>query len=191
MKTRTIHLISMVVVLTLVAAACGQPASRESGDIGVGAPGVSSPSGCGIPGYDPDTDETPPSDPDCSGEPGSGDDGVVSGGSDDPGSPGDGRPQTVTPRPGMADVRPVSWTKARVVDSGNAVRLFFWSGVEPCNVLDRVDVEYGTRSITLTLFEGHDASAGDVACIEIAVSKVVEVELVEPVDGRQLVDGAR
>jgi hypothetical protein len=58
-------------------------------------------------------------------------------------------------------------------------------------VLDRVEVRSGASTVTITLFEGHDPNAGDVACIEIAVAKRVVVHLDEPVDGRTIVDGAR
>ena len=104
---------------------------------------------------------------------------------------GGGRPQRVRPRPGMADVRPVGWEKARQTPDGRKLRITYWSGVEPCNVLDRVDVAYGPEEIVVTLYEGHDPDAEDVACIEIAVKKVVVVGLEQPVDGRRIVDGAR
>ena len=104
--------------------------------------------------------------------------------------PGD-RAQKVKPRPGMADVRAVGWDKAKPSASGRSLRVTYWSGVEPCNVLDRVKVDYSASKITVTLFEGHDPDAGDVACIEIALLKVVKVALDEPVDGRKIVDGAR
>lgn len=101
-----------------------------------------------------------------------------------------GRPEPVRPRPGMADVRPVPWESARRTPSGRSLRITYWSGVEPCNVLDHVDVEYEPSRIMVTLHEGHDPEAGDVACIEIALRKVVRVALQEPVDGRKIVDGA-
>jgi hypothetical protein len=103
--------------------------------------------------------------------------------------PGDGA-QKVEPTPGMADVRPRPFDKAVVSDGGTSVTVFFWSGVEPCYVLDHVDVAYGSGAITIKLFEGHDASAGDVACIEIAVLKKVVVPLDEPAGDRRVVDGA-
>lgn len=103
--------------------------------------------------------------------------------------PDDGA-QLVEPRPGMADVRPHLFDHAVVGDDGTTVTIFFWSGVEPCYVLDHVDVEYGAKAITITLYEGHDASAGDVACIEIALLKKVVVPLDEPVGDREIVDGA-
>ena len=105
--------------------------------------------------------------------------------------PGEGRAERVRPRPGMADLRRVAWEKARQTSSGRALRVTYWSGVEPCNVLDHVEVDYAQKEIAVTLFEGHDPEAGDVACIEIALQKAVVVKLDEPVDGRKVVDGAR
>ena len=98
--------------------------------------------------------------------------------------------QNVEPTPGMSDVYPRAFDKAVVSDRGTTLTIFFWSGVEPCYVLDHVDVDEGPGAITVTLFEGHDASAGDVACIEIAVLKKVVVHLDEPVGSRNVVDGA-
>lgn len=100
-------------------------------------------------------------------------------------------PERVRPRPGMADVRPVRWEKARPAGDGASVRITYWSGVEPCNVLDHVEVDYSESKITITLYEGHEPEAGEVACIEVAVQKVVRVSLDEPVAGRRIVDGAR
>jgi hypothetical protein len=112
-------------------------------------------------------------------------------GDDDPvvTDPYDGA-QKVEPTPGMSDVYPRAFDKAVVSDDGRTLTIFFWSGVEPCYVLDHVDVDEGAGAVTVTLFEGHDASAGDVACIEIAVLKKVVVRLDEPVGDRRVVDGA-
>jgi hypothetical protein len=112
-----------------------------------------------------------------------------------PGSDGsntmpDGSAQLVEPTPGMAGIRPHAFDHAVVGDDGTTVAVFFWSGVEPCHVLDHVDVADGANAVTITLYEGHDASAGDVACIEIALMKEVVVELDEPVGDREIVDGA-
>jgi hypothetical protein len=98
--------------------------------------------------------------------------------------------QLVEPTPGMADVRPHIFDHVVVRDDGTSVTVFFWSGVEPCYVLDHVDVDEGPDAITITLFEGYDASAGDVACIESALLKTVVVELDGPVGDRPIVDGA-
>ncbi len=53
-----------------------------------------------------------------------------------------------------------------------------------------MEVDEGPGAVTITLFEGHDASAGDVACIEIALLKKVVVPLDGPVGDRRIIDGA-
>ena len=98
--------------------------------------------------------------------------------------------QLVEPTPGMADVRSHIFDHVVVNDDGSSVTVFFWSGVEPCYVLDHVDVDEGPGTITITLFEGHDTSGGDVACIDIALLKKVVVQLDAPVGDRRIVDGA-
>jgi len=108
---------------------------------------------------------------------------------DDP-DQGDGGPVLVEPTPGMADVYARPFDSATVNDDGTGVTIDFVSGVEPCAVLDRVDVGYGADAVTITLFEGRDPNAGDVACIEIAVFKRVIVRLDEPLGDREIVDGA-
>lgn len=106
-----------------------------------------------------------------------------------PAGPGDG-PQFVLPRPGMADVAPRPFDSATASDDGRTVTLLYWSGVEPCAVLDRVELQESDEQVTITLFEGHDPAAGDVACIEIAQQKGVVVQLPSPLAGRTIVDGA-
>ena len=97
--------------------------------------------------------------------------------------------QPVVPRSGMADVRARPFDRAIVNDDGS-VTLLFTSGIEPCAVLDHVVVDLGADTATFTLFEGRDASAGNVACIEIGVLKSVTIPLDEPLAGRRIVDGA-
>lgn len=152
----------LAVMLTLGALACGEPAESPSSPA---AGGGSQPSG-------PDSP--------VSMTPGSRD--------VDPGA--GGRPQRVRPRPGMTDLRPVPWEKARQTPDGRHLRVVYWSGVEPCNVLDHVDIRYGEKSITVTLYEGSDPTQPDVACIEIALQKFVKLRLDQAVDGRKLIDGA-
>ena len=106
------------------------------------------------------------------------------------GGGGTGGPTPVAPRPGMADVRAIAWERIDVGNDDRTLTVYFTSGIEPCYVLDRVDVEYGVNTVTVTLFEGHDPTAGNVACIEIGVFKVTTVVLDEPLAGRELVDGA-
>ncbi|HEX2178742.1 MAG TPA: hypothetical protein VHL54_04365 [Actinomycetota bacterium] len=97
-------------------------------------------------------------------------------------------PNIVTPRSGMDNVHPIGWRRAEVLDE-RTVRLHFESGVAPCSVLDRVEVQYRPGEIVLTLFEGNDPAFPNAACIMIAQFKAVDVPLDEPVNGRRLVDG--
>ena len=90
----------------------------------------------------------------------------------------------------MDNVRPTAFDTATIGDDDTALTILFWSGVEPCSVLDHVDVSYGADAVTVTLFQGSDPSAGQVACIDIAVQKQVTIALVEPLAGRAIVDGA-
>jgi len=112
-------------------------------------------------------------------------------GDDDPvvTDPYDGA-QKVEPTPGMSGVDLTAFDKVIVGDDDRTLTIFFWSGVEPCYVLDRVDIDAGKDAITVTLFQGHDAGADDVACIEIALLKKVVVQLDEPVGDRRILDGA-
>jgi hypothetical protein len=209
-----------LVLIGLLAIACGDPVPKQeqAGGGGSSAAGTSAmcakghedcndmmgtPSwddgSCSVPGYegDPDGDGSPapPEMPDCAtGGGSSGDDGTVSSGTVSP-DPGDGgstkeHPQMVKPRSGMADLHKVDWDKARVSKDGRKVRVTFWSGVEPCYVLDHIDVEYGEDSVTITLWEGHDPEHADEACIEIAVLKGTRVKLSEPLGDRAIEDGA-
>ena len=96
----------------------------------------------------------------------------------------------VVPTPGMAGVRPRGWDAADVSADGLHVTIAFVSGVEPCAVLDHVAVDDGANAVTITLYEGHDPDATDVACPEIGVFKRVTVDLDEPLGDRALRDGA-
>jgi hypothetical protein len=155
----------------------GPPPSAEECNDTIDDPVVSDPGECGekVSGTGPDAivSYTP-----CPGD----DEPVVT-------DPYDGA-QKVEPTPGMAGVNPTAFDKVIVGDDDRTLTIFFWSGVEPCYVLDHVDVDAGKDAITVTLFQGHDASAGDVACIEIALLKKVVVQLDEPVGDRDIVDGA-
>jgi len=99
-------------------------------------------------------------------------------------------PQVVEPTPGMADVRARPFDSASVDADGVTVSIDFVSGIEPCYVLDHVDVAESPDAVTITLFEGHDPSAGDIACIEIGVFKRTIVTLDGPIGDREIVDGA-
>jgi hypothetical protein len=156
------RLAALALIAGLSLVACGDPSSS-----------VAPPGG----------DSSSPNDPD----------GVVS----DTPKPGDQQPgrtkwARIEPRPGMADLHRVAWQKAMVSANGKAVTLRFYIGVDPCYVLDHIDVDYGADAVKITLFEGHDPSAGDnVACIELAMAASTRVVLDEPLAGRPIVDGAK
>jgi hypothetical protein len=155
----------------------GRPSSWDGCNDMIDDPVVIDPGGCGEKGSDSGPDASVSYTP-CPGD----DDPKVT-------DPYDGA-QKVEPTPGMSGVSPRIFDKVVVGDDDRTLTIFFWSGVEPCYVLDHVDVDEGPGAITITLFEGHDASAGDVACIEIALLKKVVVQLDEPVGDRRIVDGA-
>jgi hypothetical protein len=85
-------------------------------------------------------------------------------------------------------VRPTAWEKADVVNEGTLL-VQFWGGIEECYGVDRIDVNYGTDNVSVTVYEGRVPSAE--VCIEIALLKAVRVRLEEPLAGRKIVDGAR
>jgi hypothetical protein len=99
--------------------------------------------------------------------------------------------ELVEPQPGMVQVHPIPWAGVATSDDGRMLTVRFWSGVEPCSVLDHVDVSARDRAVTVTLYEGRKPDSGDVACIEVAVLKAVRIELDAPLGDRKVEDGAR
>lgn len=95
------------------------------------------------------------------------------------GDPGVPTPSFVVPVAGQQDPRPVAITNlAPTVDGRHVVVRADWtSGIEPCYVLDRVEVTRDGDTFTITAFEG----TGDpnAMCIEIAVYKSTLVDLGE------------
>lgn len=87
------------------------------------------------------------------------------------GPPVDGPPlagaKVVVPRPGQLDVHEVSADRLAAQVDGRrvVVSVDWWSGVEPCTILDTILVERGERSFTVTLREGRGPD--DVACVAI------------------------
>lgn len=93
--------------------------------------------------------------------------------------PQPGMPELVVPRPGQQLVHPVAVSELAASVEGRTVILNarWWSGVEPCSVLDSVGVERDGSTITVSLFEG--TSDPDAMCIAIAVEKVTVIDLGE------------
>ena len=115
------------------------------------------------------------------GDPGQTDPSVPVGGivNPTPVDPGLGQPKLVIPRPGQLNPRPVGAASLEPAVNGHhvLVKVTWWSGVEPCNVLDSVKVERSGTAITIQLIEGTgDAHA---ICIEIAEQKATIVDLGE------------
>ena len=175
-----------LVVLTIIVAACasGVPAGSPAPTPGA-TPDASAPAPTPVPGStDGGTSSVVP------GAPGS--DGPISGGGSDPDTgsgtggdpgivdPGEPQPTIVTPGAGLAGVHPVGATTLDTATNGRdlAVRVSWWSGVEPCNVLAGVDVVRDGTTFKLTVREG-SAAAPDTACIEIAQYKATIVDLGE------------
>ncbi len=95
----------------------------------------------------------------------------------------------MTPRRGLVDVRPLPFERVRVRDDQRALTVFYWGGLEACYGLDRVDVRFARRTVTVTVYEGRVPTA-DV-CAEVLQHKATKVRLEERVAGRRIVDGAR
>jgi hypothetical protein len=97
---------------------------------------------------------------------------------------GPGQPTLVLPKPGQQMVHDVSIEQLSAKVAGRHVVLNarWWSGVEPCSVLDSVAVTKARGTITVAVREG--SSARDVACIDIAMLKVTAIDLgdLEPGD---------
>lgn len=100
------------------------------------------------------------------------------GGGVDPGQPADGQPQIVRPVAGQRNPHDVNINRLQgqvAADGRVVVRATFYSGVEPCYVLDSVVLAQRGNNLTLTLREG--TGQGDVACIDIAVLKATDIDL--------------
>ena len=82
------------------------------------------------------------------------------------------------------------WAEVFVLDDGGTLELRWWGGVEPCEVVGAVDVEYGEDVVTVGLRIGSAPAEGgeDRACITIARYTAVRVPLDEPVGTRSIVD---
>jgi ABC-type transport system substrate-binding protein len=164
---RSLVLTALAAVLTLAACASGAaPAASPS-------PSPSSP---------PSASPSPSAPTDLPGGGGSsGDPGTGIGGPVDPApvDPGTGQAKLVIPKPGQLNPRPLpaATLEASVDGRRVLVKATWWSGIEPCNVLDSVKVDRSGTDIAITLIEG----TGDpnAICIEIAMQKATIVDLGE------------
>jgi hypothetical protein len=158
MKTRVSPFVVVALAIALAACSGGGPPASDAGP--TSPPPAESPS------------SAPPEEP-ASGEPGNG-----GGGGVDP-NPNPGDAQVVEPVPGQLDIHPVAIDRFDYRVEGRHVVLnaFWFSGVEPCTILDSVVYEQEGQTIEVSIFEGH--GPGDEICIEIAIEKVTVVDLGE------------
>jgi hypothetical protein len=114
-----------------------------------------------------------------SGDPGTGIGGVPV----DPAPVDPGQARLVVPVAGQLDPHPVAVTLLEPSVDGRRVivKASWYSGVEPCNVLDSVKVDQGGNEFVLTVIEG----TGDpnAMCIEIAEYRATIVDLGELAPG--------
>ncbi|GIH69173.1 hypothetical protein [Sphaerimonospora thailandensis] len=101
-----------------------------------------------------------------------------------------GSPSPVTPVGHTLNTHKVPWVSATPSGDGRSLDVVWWSGVEPCNVLDRVEVDEQADKVIVTLYEGQDPRSPDAVCILIAIQKTTKVELRAPLADRKIVDGA-
>jgi hypothetical protein len=93
-------------------------------------------------------------------------------------SPGIGEPEPggvelVEPQAGQQNVHPVAIERMDATASGTVVSVdaYWTSGVDPCYVLDRIEVrsDKEDKTVDVTIFEG--TSDPDAICVMMAVSK--------------------
>jgi ABC-type transport system substrate-binding protein len=169
---RNRHLLfSSIALVILLAAACSSSSASQPIDAAASSPAASSGAGSGSAG--------------SSGSGGLGDPvGSVPGNPNGGGNVIDpGKPTFVLPKPGQLDPHPVSIEdlSARVEGHRVLVTATWWSGVEPCYVLDSAAVKIDGKTITVSVREG--TGARDQPCIEIAVHKVTIIDLGELAPG--------
>ena len=185
--TRRTLLVGLIVMIGAGLAACGGSATAPSSSAeGAGqSPSVdgTSPSprdpdgGSGDPGDNTRSPDEPVTSPPDDGNVGNGGGFLPVG----PGGPGD--PELTVPTPGQQMVHPVGISEfvSRVTGNRIEINAKWWSGVEPCAVLDSVQVERDGSTFTVTLFEG--TSDLDAVCIAVAVEKVTHIDLGEVESG--------
>ena len=104
-------------------------------------------------------------------------------------APGGGQPKRVQSVAGATDLRKQPFQSVAPA-SAQSIAVRFWSGVEPCYVLGRVDVTETADKVTITLWTGTGPGAAGMACIQMAGYFEVIVQLQAPLGGRTVADGA-
>jgi hypothetical protein len=101
------------------------------------------------------------------------------------GEPEPGGVELVEPQPGQQDVHPVAIERMDATASGRVVSVdaYWTSGVDPCYVLDRVEVQLNEEEQTadVTILEG--TSDPDAICVMMAVAKHTIISFEVPSTG--------
>lgn len=176
------RLLSLLAVATLLAACASSAGPSPSV-----APSASS--RASSPGEPPASAiDLPTTDPGGGGSSGNTGSGIIDPappiGSVDPNDPaGGGQAQLVRPKAGQKDPHPVAPTRLEASVDGRHVliKVSWYSGVEPCSVLDSVTTVREGSTIAITPMEG--TGDPDAMCIEIAVLKATIVDLGELTPG--------
>lgn len=108
--------------------------------------------------------------------------------SEDPGVVG---AKPVVPKPGQLDVHqvPIDVLTARVDGTTVIVEPVWTSGIEPCTILDHVEVTNGDGTMSIALYEGRGPE--DVVCIAIAEQHTTRIEVPDVTPGTwTIVDAA-
>lgn len=159
---RRTAIIGLLLLVSMVASACGEPEAGGDGYSG----------GSGAPAATPeDPDDTVSSTPDPGGKL----------------TKGKGMP--VSAQEGLVDIKPSPFETVKPNASGDAVDIIFYDGIEECYGVDHAHAEYESDEVVVYLFTGRNPEAE--ICTEQAVLKVFTLELTEPLDGRAIVDGAQ
>jgi hypothetical protein len=113
---------------------------------------------------------------------------------DEPTMPDDAAVPTPTPTMPIGDVRdprPTFLDNVVTDPASTTVVVWFWMGVPPCSVLDRVEVEETPVLVKITVYTGTSADAPpDIACIQLAELYSTTVSLDAPLGRRDIVDGS-
>jgi hypothetical protein len=95
----------------------------------------------------------------------------------------------VVPHPHLVGLVAVPWHRTQTLDHGRRLRIFYFGGASRCGGLRKVHVVDRTRSVVVTLFQGHDPGA-NYCPVTMAREKKVDVRLDHPLGQRRVVDGA-
>ena len=103
------------------------------------------------------------------------------------GEPSRSRTELREPEEGLVDIYARQFDRHKA--DGRKVTLFYWSGVDECYGLDRIEIKERNRKVVLTIFEGRDPETE--VCTEQAVKVRSIARLERPLGDRKVVDGAR